>query len=238
MLAAQPSKARFHQALLRSDFIAQQSFVMRNRLIVLLLLLLTLPFSPWACAPEELPSSGRARITVEEDGIYRLTYSALRETGLNPKGIEPSTVRLTNRGQEVPIRIVGKGDDSSIEFYGTANESRYSRANVYWLTIGQAAGKTMDERPVSSGKAVSPPFSFSATLHREEDSLYWPVGGRDHPDYFNRLRAYFEKLNLAYADLRARHGLRISDAFMCHRCAYMQLECDIDRAAQSTNSTP
>lgn len=60
-------------------------------------------------------------------------------------------------------------------------------------------------------------------------SLYWPLGGRDHPDYFSRLRAYFEALNVAYAELRARHGLSISDEFMCHRCAYMQLECDIDR---------
>jgi hypothetical protein len=60
-------------------------------------------------------------------------------------------------------------------------------------------------------------------------SLYWPVGGRDHPDYFNRLRLYFEKLNLAYAAIREQYGLQIWDGFMCHRCAYMQLECDIDR---------
>lgn len=61
-------------------------------------------------------------------------------------------------------------------------------------------------------------------------SLYWPTGGRDHADYFSRLRAYFEKLNLAYAGIRRKHGLKIDDGFMCHRCAYMQLECDLDRA--------
>ena len=62
-------------------------------------------------------------------------------------------------------------------------------------------------------------------------SLYWPTGGRDHADYFSRLMSYFEKLNLEYAKIRRRHGLQISDSFMCHHCAYMQLECDIDRAA-------
>lgn len=62
-------------------------------------------------------------------------------------------------------------------------------------------------------------------------SLYWPLGGRDHPDYMPRLRAYFERLNLGYRALRERNGLRIWDGFMCHRCAYMQLECDIDRLA-------
>ena len=63
-------------------------------------------------------------------------------------------------------------------------------------------------------------------------SLYWPVGGRDHPDYHDRLRAYFARLNLATREIRRRHGLRIEDSFMCHRCAYMQLECDIDREAE------
>jgi hypothetical protein len=60
-------------------------------------------------------------------------------------------------------------------------------------------------------------------------SLYWPVGGRDHPDYMSRLRSYFERLSLGYQELREKYQLRIWDGFMCQRCAYMQLECDIDR---------
>jgi hypothetical protein len=60
-------------------------------------------------------------------------------------------------------------------------------------------------------------------------SLYWPVGGKNHPDYMSRLRNFFERLNIAYAGIREKYGLAISNDFMCHRCAYMQLECDIDR---------
>ena len=63
-------------------------------------------------------------------------------------------------------------------------------------------------------------------------SLYWPVGGRNHPDYMTRLRSFFETLNLAYADIRRQHGLAIRDEFMSHRSAYMQLECDLDRQPQ------
>jgi hypothetical protein len=158
--------------------------VMKNRLTILLLFLLALPFFPWACAPEEEPprSFGKAKIYVEEEGIYRLTYSALREVGLDLKGVEPAMAQLTNRGQAVPVWIAGEGNDLAIEFYGTANESKYSVANVYWLTIGQAAGKRMEERPVSSGDATSFPSSFEATLQREEDSLYWSKApqGADH----------------------------------------------------------
>ena len=62
-------------------------------------------------------------------------------------------------------------------------------------------------------------------------SLYWPVGGRDHPDYLNRLHQYFETLNLGYQAIRRKYNLRIWEGFMCHRCAAMQLECDIDRFA-------
>lgn len=60
-------------------------------------------------------------------------------------------------------------------------------------------------------------------------SLYWPVGGRGHPEYLPRLKAFFETLNVAYHNIRRKYGLEIWEGFMCHKCAYMQLECDIDR---------
>jgi len=60
-------------------------------------------------------------------------------------------------------------------------------------------------------------------------SLVWPVGGRQRPDYHARIRNYFETLSAGYQAIRRRHHLTVSDTFMCHRCAYMQLECDLDR---------
>ena len=60
-------------------------------------------------------------------------------------------------------------------------------------------------------------------------SLLWPTGGRERKDYHARLKHYFQALNEGHRDLRRKHGLRIDDRFMCHRCVYMQLECDLDR---------
>jgi hypothetical protein len=60
-------------------------------------------------------------------------------------------------------------------------------------------------------------------------SLVWPVGGRQRSDFHTRIRSYFETLISGYHEIRKRHGLVVSDGFMCHRCAYMQLECDVDR---------
>lgn len=64
-------------------------------------------------------------------------------------------------------------------------------------------------------------------------SLYWPVGGRGHPDYMNRLRSYFERLSIGYQAVREKYQLHIWEGFMCRRCAYMQLECDLDRLSHS-----
>jgi hypothetical protein len=61
-------------------------------------------------------------------------------------------------------------------------------------------------------------------------SLHWPTGGRNRPDYHQRLRSFFETLSDGYARVRRKHGLSFWEGFMCHRCAYMQVECDIDRA--------
>jgi hypothetical protein len=69
-------------------------------------------------------------------------------------------------------------------------------------------------------------------------SLYWPLGGREHPEYLTRLREYFRHLNVHYRALREAHALRIWDGFMCHRCAYMQLECDIDRGPPDRAAQP
>ena len=61
-------------------------------------------------------------------------------------------------------------------------------------------------------------------------SLHWPTGGKERADYQSRLRNFFERLALAYREIRQQHDLQVWDGFMCHRCAYMQLECDVDRA--------
>jgi hypothetical protein len=65
-------------------------------------------------------------------------------------------------------------------------------------------------------------------------SLHWPAGGKERADYQSRLRSFFERLALGYEEIRQRHDLQVWDGFMCHRCAYMQLECDIDRTIGAT----
>ncbi|MCC7210601.1 MAG: hypothetical protein IT451_02005 [Candidatus Brocadia sp.] len=138
----------------------------------------------------EKSSGGTAlKIGVTEDGVYRLGYHDLSDAGLNLKNTDPRTIKISNRGAEIPIFVSGEDDgvfhtDDFILFYGTANKDIYTTKNIYWLTAGSGAGKRMDAVDGAlSGKAVVPEY-FPATVHAEKDSEYWqtmPNGGsEDH----------------------------------------------------------
>lgn len=69
-------------------------------------------------------------------------------------------------------------------------------------------------------------------------SLYFPVGLYAARAGWDDLRSYFEELAAGYHEIRRRRGLEIWDGFMCHRCAYMQVECDLDRAPAAREGHP
>ena len=113
---------------------------------------------------------------------------------------------------ETAVRLWGRGRVYSAMVAGIELEPEYE---MEWQ---QAANLVVEGVEDLCTRGIIPIYS-----------LYYPVGGKDRSDYQSRLRNYFEHLALHYADARQRHELEVWDGFMCHRCAYMQLECDIDR---------
>jgi hypothetical protein len=129
------------------------------------------------------------KIFVEEDGLYQVTYADLLAAGLDMAGIDPRTIKITNRGVEIPIYVHGQEDGvfdptDYIEFYGTAMTGVFTSRNVYWLSTGGVNGLRMAERDGTPSRSASIPVSFYTTLHLEEDNAYWqniPNGaGQDH----------------------------------------------------------
>jgi len=131
--------------------------------------------APW------LPPDPGYRVSVEQAGIYRLTYDDLLAAEVLGGNPDPRTFRLYNKGQEVAIHVEGQedgafGQDDYVLFYGESADSKYTRYNIYWLTYGQAV--TGDERriqdrdgtPPSSGSAS--PASHEDVLHLEENHYY------------------------------------------------------------------
>lgn len=140
-------------------------------------------------APEAAPADALQRlravdpsvkITVNVDGLYRVTYADLQSAGLTPavlNSLNPRTFRLLDAGQEQHIHVLGEGDNvfnpsDSILFYGLRNTDPHADDNnVYWLTWGGANGLRMaaqNAAPVAAPLATT----LLTTAHAEENKEY------------------------------------------------------------------
>ncbi|MCZ6676925.1 MAG: C25 family cysteine peptidase [Candidatus Poribacteria bacterium] len=144
----------------------------------------TLPFAP----PQLSSNSPRYKIIVDDDAMYHLTYSSLREAGIPVATIQPTTLKLSNRGKAIPIFVRGESDgrfdlNDEISFYGERNKGDesyfdpFSDDNVYWLSWGNGQGLRMAKRVVSSdigGDLGTPRLHrrFQSRAHFEEDRLF------------------------------------------------------------------
>jgi hypothetical protein len=142
-------------------------------------------------------STDTLKIGVAEDGLYQLTYSDLVNAGFDLSGIDPHTIKISNRGAEIPIYVAGEDDGTfesgdTILFYGTAITDVYTLENVYWLTVGESSGQRMDTQD-GTPVGATVPVHFPNTLHAEEDTYYWQVmpngTGQDHWFWDGRLTA-------------------------------------------------
>ena len=142
-------------------------------------------------------STPTLKIGATEDGLYELTYDDLDGAGLDPSSVDPRTIKVSNRGAEIPISVNGEDDGSfdagdTVLFYGTAIDSLYTAENVYWLTAGGANGQRMATRDGTPAGAPVPTH-FPVTLHAEEDTFYWSKvtgsAGQDHWFWGDRITA-------------------------------------------------
>ncbi len=116
------------------------------------------------------------KVKINEDGIYRLTYSELEEAGIPVDTVQPTTFQLYNRGIEIPIYVYGENDNKFditdyIEFYGLRNRPEagreeefegadYTDENVYWLYYGRALGKRVQNRDVAPINGYETPINY------------------------------------------------------------------------------
>lgn len=89
--------------------------------------------------PSELASDSAIKISVVENGVYRLTQRDLERAGLEVSSLSVDQLSLTAMGEQVPYVI----QDDALLFYGVASDSRYSRVTPYILRSGEA-GTLMD----------------------------------------------------------------------------------------------
>lgn len=161
-------------------------------------LTLSLPVSGMAALPPAPPVSNstdetRLKIFVSQEGLYHLSAGDLSSWGANLGSMDPRTIRLENRGQEIPIYVAGEADGrfddaDYIEFWGeylhgtfsSQNPEIYSDPytdiNVYWLSWGGAlgsrlvheSGEIIENNELFYMRAISYPY----WIHQEQNSYY------------------------------------------------------------------
>ncbi len=144
----------------------------------------------------------RIKIFVKEEGIYKITGEELIDAGIDLSDIDPRTLRLTNKGKDVPLYVAGDEDlkfdrEDFIEFWGKQNEKTYiekypdlysdpfSDLNVYWLSWGGKPGVRIVEESgaiVQTNPALyNPAYFYPYTVHFEKNAHFERLGyGNTH----------------------------------------------------------
>jgi hypothetical protein len=137
---------------------------------------------------------------IVDDGIYRINKIDFTNAGITTGTIDPRTVKVYYKGNQIPIYFNGESDgvfdDSDyFDFYGQRNYggltnaynsngggyqvvytsdeyfNQYSDTNSYWIGWGGAYGLRFTDYTFSSGINFSPNY-FYKKLHFEQDNLY------------------------------------------------------------------
>jgi hypothetical protein len=130
------------------------------------------------------------KVSVSQDGVYQLTYSALQSAGVPVNSVNPRTFKLCDAGAEVAILEQGDGDQTfesgeKLVFYGRKATTKYTDTNVYWLAWGGANGQRMASVNGTPSGATVPP-DYTTTLHVEENHEYYsfiPPSNGNNPPY-------------------------------------------------------
>lgn len=127
------------------------------------------------------------KVKVGKDGLYRISYSALQNAGLN--SLSPAGFKLFNKGQEVPIFVTSSttlGSSDYIEFVGNSNtgeldeqlyadpewqlnpyHSLFTDTAAYYLVWDNATpGKRYADTPNNISGAPAPETFFTYTAVR------------------------------------------------------------------------
>lgn len=131
-----------------------------------------------------------ARIGVRERGVQRITYEQLQAAGINFAGAVAADIAVLSRQGGVPRRIRGGqvfGPGSSIEFFGEAAPSLWSRDHYYLLQIdrAQAVDMALIDRPTAPAETSS----YMKLIEYAPQNAYNEASPTGDPWYADRIVA-------------------------------------------------
>ncbi len=125
--------------------------------------------------PNSLANLPALKISIKQEGWYRITRSELLEAGLDPRA-EWNNLQMYVDGREIPISLgssgVGKsGSTTAIEFYAVGLDSASTDVRTYWLVAGQQPGLRIPRLQGKTGPSASTSFPF--TVEKRDRTIYF-----------------------------------------------------------------
>ncbi len=143
------------------------------------------------------PGKTYLKMYVVQDAMYRIDRTDFTNAGIDPSKIDPRTVKVYNKGNQIPLYFAGETDglfdvSDYFDFYGQRNYAGqtkyydevgalqysldeyydlYSDTNVYWVDWGGATGTRFTDYSYSSEIDYSS-NNFTETIHFEKDSVF------------------------------------------------------------------
>ncbi|HMS33581.1 MAG TPA: C25 family cysteine peptidase [Ignavibacteria bacterium] len=182
------------------------------------------------------PNKVYLKMSVADDGIYRINRTDFTNAGINTAAIDPRTVKVYNKGSQMPIFFQGESDgtfdvNDYFDFYGirnyggltktytednnlayTTNEyfSPYSDTNAYWIEWDGANGQRMINSTYTSPVLYPLPY-FYDIVHLEKDRMYSIGENFNGSDYRNFTNEKFKGENWFWSLIGS--GQSTSDTF-------------------------
>lgn len=116
------------------------------------------PFLAAVPPPSSSTSSVLCAIHVTNVGIQRVTGAALAACGVDPNSLDPSRLRLMDRGSELALDVRPSGEKlgsaGEVRFYAGAVGDRWNAGTIYWLYKGSSLGLRMPSRDAMPAAAA------------------------------------------------------------------------------------
>jgi hypothetical protein len=154
------------------------------------------------------PNKTYLKLSIADDGMHRISRTDFTNAGITTANIDPRTVKIYNKGTEIPIFFQGESDgifDAAdyLDFYATRNYggmtkyytvdntvfyqkdefyNLYSDTNVYWIGWDGNTGLRYNQTDYS---ALDPYGlqTFSERIHIEKDKVYSQGENASSTDY-------------------------------------------------------
>ena len=168
-------------------------------------------------APASTLPTPRYKVLVTHDGMHHITGRDVAEaTGVDIGSIVPATLKLSNKGQQIPIFVRGEGDgsfdgDDEIVFYGqrARGETTYfhpfSDENVYWLSWNGTRGLRMATKTVTDAASPQVYQHFLTRAHFEQDNHFrrFPNANLPEGSDYEEIGAGLQTRNFVLTELPA-----------------------------------